>query len=81
MMLLILTSISNSFLEYVPGGTIATLLNRHGRFCEEVTKSFTKQILDGLEYLHSRKILHRVSRNRHRLCSTKSNRSFSGPQT
>lgn len=47
------------FLEYVPGGTIATLLNKYGRFREEVTKSFTKQILDGLEYLHSHGILHR----------------------
>lgn len=54
----------DSFLEYVPGGTIATLLNKYGRFREEVTKSFTKQILEGLDYLHSRGILHRVSNTR-----------------
>ena len=49
-----------SFLEYVPGGSIASCLRKHGKFDEEVTKSFTGQILDGLEYLHSKGILHRV---------------------
>ncbi|KAK0232980.1 MAP kinase [Armillaria fumosa] len=47
------------FLEYVPGGSVGSCLLKHGRFNEEVTKSFTKQILGGLEYLHSKGILHR----------------------
>ncbi|KNZ78521.1 MAP kinase kinase kinase mkh1, partial [Termitomyces sp. J132] len=47
------------FLEYVPGGSIGSCLLKHGKFSEEVTKSFTGQILDGLAYLHSRGILHR----------------------
>ncbi|KAK7064287.1 kinase domain-containing protein [Favolaschia claudopus] len=49
----------NIFLEYVPGGTIASCLQKHGRFNQDVTKWFTKQILEGLEYLHSTGILHR----------------------
>ncbi|KAF8640370.1 hypothetical protein AX17_000041 [Amanita inopinata Kibby_2008] len=47
------------FLEYVPGGSVGSCLLKHGRFDENVTKSFTYQILDGLHYLHSRGILHR----------------------
>ncbi|KAJ7038288.1 kinase-like domain-containing protein [Mycena alexandri] len=47
------------FLEYVPGGSIGSCLLRHGKFDEEVTKSFTSQILAGLEYLHVKGILHR----------------------
>ncbi|EED79364.1 hypothetical kinase [Postia placenta Mad-698-R] len=47
------------FLEYVPGGSIASCLRKHGKFDDEVSKSFTGQILDGLEYLHKRGILHR----------------------
>ncbi|KAJ7883480.1 kinase-like domain-containing protein [Mycena olivaceomarginata] len=47
------------FLEYVPGGSIGSCLLKHGSFDEDVTKSFTSQILAGLEYLHSKGILHR----------------------
>jgi mitogen-activated protein kinase kinase kinase len=47
------------FLEYVPGGSVGSCLRKHGKFDEQVTKSFTSQILDGLAYLHSVNILHR----------------------
>ncbi|KII92237.1 hypothetical protein PLICRDRAFT_103206 [Plicaturopsis crispa FD-325 SS-3] len=47
------------FLEYVPGGSVGSCLRKYGKFGEEVTKSFTSQILAGLEYLHSKGILHR----------------------
>ncbi|KAJ9108718.1 hypothetical protein QFC21_000038 [Naganishia friedmannii] len=47
------------FLEYVPGGSIASVYRKHQKFEEEVIKNFTKQILSGLAYLHAKGILHR----------------------
>lgn len=49
----------NIFLEYVPGGSIASLLAKFGSFRESVVKVYTKQILLGLEYLHAHGIIHR----------------------
>ncbi|KAF8527883.1 kinase-like protein [Hysterangium stoloniferum] len=47
------------FLEYVPGGSIGGCLKKHGKFDHEVVRSFTSQVLSGLEYLHLRGVLHR----------------------
>lgn len=40
------------FLEFVPGGSIASMLARFGRFDETVIRLYTRQILEGLAYLH-----------------------------
>jgi serine/threonine protein kinase len=42
----------NIFLEFVPGGSIASMLARFGRFDETVIRLYTRQILEGLAYLH-----------------------------
>lgn len=47
------------FLEYVPGGSVGTCLRRYGRFEDSTIRSFTRQTLEGLQYLHQRGILHR----------------------
>lgn len=49
----------NIFLEYVPGGSIATMLKQYNTFQEPLVKNFVRQILAGLSYLHNRDIIHR----------------------
>ncbi|KAJ9649275.1 ATP binding [Coniosporium apollinis] len=49
----------NIFLEYVPGGSVATMLVNYGPFREGLISNFVRQILAGLAYLHSRDIIHR----------------------
>ncbi|KAF9159330.1 hypothetical protein DFQ26_006626 [Actinomortierella ambigua] len=50
---------ANIFLEYVSGGSIESCLKRSGAFPEAVIKFFSRQILLGLEYIHSKRIVHR----------------------
>uniref|UniRef100_A0A060T6Y2 mitogen-activated protein kinase kinase kinase n=1 Tax=Blastobotrys adeninivorans TaxID=409370 RepID=A0A060T6Y2_BLAAD len=49
----------NIFLEYVPGGSVATLLSSYGEFNESLIRNFVRQILRGLKYLHDQNIIHR----------------------
>ncbi|CAO2206767.1 unnamed protein product [Urochloa humidicola] len=49
----------NILLEFVPGGSIQSLLGRLGSFPEAVIRKYTKQLLHGLEYLHLNGIIHR----------------------
>ncbi|KAJ0237724.1 Mitogen-activated protein kinase kinase kinase 2 [Hirschfeldia incana] len=49
----------NILLEFVPGGSISSLLEKFGAFPESVVRRFTKQLLFGLEYLHNHAIMHR----------------------
>lgn len=49
----------NIFVEWMAGGSISRLLEKHGAFNERVIIKYSQQILLGLEYLHAFGILHR----------------------
>jgi mitogen-activated protein kinase kinase kinase len=49
----------NIFLEYVPGGSVAAMLNNYGQLQEPLIRNFVRQILEGLAYLHAQDIIHR----------------------
>ena len=49
----------NIFLEYVAGGSVATMLVNYGSLPEGLISNFVRQILQGLNYLHSKDIIHR----------------------
>eukprot|EP00656_Telonema_subtile_P004160 TRINITY_DN1188_c0_g1_i4.p1 TRINITY_DN1188_c0_g1~~TRINITY_DN1188_c0_g1_i4.p1 ORF type:complete len:291 (-),score=60.56 TRINITY_DN1188_c0_g1_i4:399-1271(-) len=51
--------ILNILLEYVPGGSIASLIAQFGQLEEPTVKVYTEQILHGLNYLHTHRVTHR----------------------
>ena len=46
-------------LELADGGDLRFLMEKHKPFSEAVVRRYTRQILEGLEYLHSRGVVHR----------------------
>ncbi|XP_034549877.1 serine/threonine-protein kinase PRP4 homolog [Notolabrus celidotus] len=47
------------FMEYIPGGSIASILHRFGPLPERVLALYTHQILEGVTYLHLNRVIHR----------------------
>ncbi|XP_052799518.1 uncharacterized protein LOC128231131 isoform X2 [Mya arenaria] len=52
-------SIVSIFMQFVPGGSIASILARFGALDEAVFRKYTRQILEGVEYLHQNDVIHR----------------------
>ena len=63
----------NIFLEYVPGGSVAAMLNSYGKLNEPLIRNFVRQILEGLSYLHSKDIIHRDIKGANVLVDNKGN--------
>ncbi|KAL2085117.1 hypothetical protein ACEWY4_018437 [Coilia grayii] len=47
------------FVEFMPGGSIKDQLKAYGALTEKVTRRYTRQILQGVSYLHGNMIVHR----------------------
>ncbi|XP_045723447.2 mitogen-activated protein kinase kinase kinase 19 [Mirounga angustirostris] len=52
-------NIVNIFMEFVPGGSISSIINRFGPLPEMVFCKYTRQILQGVAYLHENCVVHR----------------------
>ncbi|KAI6661924.1 hypothetical protein LOD99_9694 [Oopsacas minuta] len=51
--------IVNIFMEFVAGGSVARLLKTYGPFEESFLRNYTRQIVSGVKYLHSKNVIHR----------------------
>jgi len=47
------------YMEYMPGGSLSSVLAQFGAFDEPTVRLYSRQMVSGLVYLHSRKIVHR----------------------
>merc|ERR1711972_922947 len=47
------------FLEFMPSGSIKAVLDKFGPYGLGLVRKYTRQILEGLEFLHSERIVHR----------------------
>ena len=47
------------YLEYLPSGSLKNIIDKYGGINEKLIRKYTKQILDGLKYLHDKGIIHR----------------------
>ncbi|KAK3736511.1 hypothetical protein QZH41_009385, partial [Actinostola sp. cb2023] len=47
------------FMEYMPGSSVHEHIKQHGALNESLTRKYTRQILEGVSYLHSNRIVHR----------------------
>lgn len=55
-------NIVSIFMQFVPGGSIANIIARFGALVEEVFAHYTRQILEGVRYLHANNVIHRSVR-------------------
>jgi len=46
-------------MEYVSGGSVRNLLDKFNQLDEKVVATYTRQILEGLAYLHFHGIIHK----------------------
>jgi predicted Ser/Thr protein kinase len=63
----------NILMEYVPGKSLDTLLDKFGAFSEKVIRSYTDQLLHALVYCHEHNVVHRDIKGKNILVDTQGN--------
>ncbi|CAG5119590.1 unnamed protein product [Candidula unifasciata] len=53
------SSVLSIFMEYMPGGSVLDHMKQYGALTENVTRKYTRQVLQGLAFLHKNVIVHR----------------------
>ncbi|KAG8745039.1 hypothetical protein FRC10_009013 [Ceratobasidium sp. 414] len=52
------TNTFSMFMEYIDGGSLGSRLQEYGKLEDELARSFSYQVIDGLVYIHAAGILH-----------------------
>jgi len=63
----------NILMEFVPGKSLDSLLEKFGAFSEKVIRSYTVQLLSALAYCHANRVVHRDIKGKNILIDTKGN--------
>ena len=52
-------NVVNIFMEIIPGGSLEKLLKTYKAFEERLFENYTRQIMEGIKYIHSKNVVHR----------------------
>ena len=63
----------NILMEYVPGKSLDSLLEKFGAFSEPIIRNYTKQLLEALAYCHANRVVHRDIKGKNILIDTRGN--------
>eukprot|EP00903_Cladosiphon_okamuranus_P008458 g8126.t1 len=61
------------FQEWVPAGSLHSLLGQFGALSDAMTRKYTKQVLEGLVYLHANRVIHRDVKSKNILVDDRGN--------
>lgn len=61
------------FQEWVPAGSLHSLLDQFGALSDAMTRKYTEQVLEGLTYLHANRVIHRDVKSKNILVDDRGN--------